>query len=69
MPLTQLPIPGTHDSGSYGITPTSPWALTGVDQFGFLTELPGFLQDLIVKPIAAGWGKTQSNDLYAQFSD
>ncbi|MGI9163095.1 MAG: phosphatidylinositol-specific phospholipase C domain-containing protein [Mycobacterium sp.] len=69
LPLTQLPIPGTHDSGSYGITPTSPWALTGAAQFGFLTELPGFLQDLIVKPVAAGWGKTQSNDLYAQFTD
>ena len=69
LPLTQLPIPGTHDSGSYGITPTSPWALTGKSQFGFLTELPGFLQDLIVKPIAAAWGKTQSNDLYEQFSD
>ena len=69
LPLTLLPIPGTHDSGSYGITPESPWALTGKDQFGFLTELPGFLQDLIVKPIAAGWGKTQSKDLYEQFSD
>ncbi|MFY9335612.1 MAG: phosphatidylinositol-specific phospholipase C domain-containing protein, partial [Mycobacterium sp.] len=69
LPLTLLPIPGTHDSGSYGITPQSPWALTGKDQFGFLTELPGFLQDLIVKPIAAGWGKTQSKDLYEQFTD
>jgi hypothetical protein len=69
LPLTLLPIPGTHDSGSYGITPRSPWALTGKDQFGSLTELPGFLQDLIVKPIAAGWGKTQSKDLYEQFSD
>ncbi len=69
LPLTQIPIPGTHDSGSYGITPSSPWALTGKDQFGFLTELPGFLQDLIVKPIAAGWGKTQSNTLYEQFTD
>ena len=69
LPLTELPIPGTHDSGSYAITPSSPWALTGKDQFGFLTELPGFLQDLIVKPIAAGWGKTQSNDLYSQFAD
>lgn len=69
LPLTLLPIPGTHDSGSYGITPRSPWALTGKDQFGALTELPGFLQDLIVKPIAAGWGKTQSKDLYEQFSD
>ena len=69
LPLTQIPIPGTHDSGSYGITPSSPWALTGKDQFGFLTELPGFLQDLIVKPIAAGWGKTQSKTIYEQFAD
>lgn len=69
LPLTALAIPGTHDSGSYGITPASPWALTGKDQFGFLTELPGFLQDLVVKPIAAGWGKTQSKTLYQQFTD
>ena len=69
LPLTEIPIPGTHDSGSYGITPRSPWALTGKDQFGILTELPEFLQDLIVKPIAAGYGKTQSKDLYEQFSD
>lgn len=69
LPLTQIPIPGTHDSGSYGITARSPWALTGRDQFGVLTELPEFLQDLIVKPIAAGWGKTQSKDLYEQFND
>ncbi len=69
LPLTQIPIPGTHDSGSYGITPSSPWALTGKDQFGVLTELPEFLQDLIVKPIAAGWGKTQSKTLLEQFTD
>jgi len=69
LPLTRIPIPGTPDSGSCGITNRSPWALTGVNQFGFLTELPGFLQDLIVKPIATGWGKTQSKDLYDQFSD
>ena len=68
LPLTQLPIPGTHDSGSYGITPRSEWALTGKSQFGILTELPGFLQDLIVKPIAAAWGKTQATDLYSQLN-
>lgn len=68
LPLTQLPIPGTHDSGSYGITPRSEWALTGKSQFGFLTELPQFLQDLLVKPIAAAWGKTQSNDIYDQLA-
>ncbi len=69
LPLTEIPIPGTHDSGSYGISASSPWALTGKSQFGFLTELPEFLQDLIVKPIAAGYGKTQSRDLYEQFTD
>lgn len=69
LPLTQLPIPGTHDSGSYGITRKSAWALTGKDNFGILTELPGFLQTLIVKPIAAAWGRTQESNLYDQFTD
>ncbi|WP_156432749.1 Ig-like domain-containing protein [Mycobacterium sp. M26] len=65
LPLTQLPIPGTHDSGSYGITAASPWALTGVADFGILTQLP----DFIVKPIAAAWARTAGKDLYGQFSD
>ncbi len=69
LPLTEIPIPGTHDSGSYGITASSPWALTGKNQFGILTELPGLLEDLVVKPIVAGWAKTQSKDLYEQFTD
>lgn len=69
LPLTRLPIPGTHDSGSYGITAASEWALTGKDDFGFLTELPGFLQNLIVKPIAAAWGRTQADNIYDQFSN
>lgn len=66
LPLTQLPIPGTHDSGSYAITARSEWALTGKSQFGVLTELPEFLQDLLVKPIAAAWGKTQDNNIHDQ---
>ncbi len=69
LPLTALPIPGSHDSGSYGITRTSEWALTGKDDFGILTELPGLLQDLVVKPIAAAWGRTQQANIYDQFSD
>lgn len=69
LPLTEIPIPGTHDSGSYGISASSPWALTGKNQFGILTDLPGLLEDLVVKPIVAGWAKTQSKDLYEQFTD
>jgi len=67
--LTQLPIPGTHDSGTYSVTSGSEWARTGISDFGILTQLPGFIQDLFVKPIAASWSKTQQGDLYQQFSD
>jgi len=69
LPLTQLPIPGTHDSGSYGITGSSEWALTGISDFGKLTELPPLIEKLIVKPIVAGWAKTQGMDLYDQFAN
>ncbi len=68
LPLTQLPIPGTHDSGSYDVSRRSDWALTGKSQFGILTDLPGFIQNLLVKPIAAAWGKTQENSIYDQLS-
>lgn len=69
LPLTQIPIPGTHDSGTYGISAKSAWALTGDDEYGELTKLPEFVQDLIVKPIVAGWARTQSNNLYQQLND
>jgi len=69
LPFTQIPIPGTHDSGTYGISPSSEWALTGVDEYGVLTKLPQFIQDLIVKPIVSGWARTQSKNLYDQMTD
>lgn len=69
LPLTQLPIPGTHDSGTYGITPHSEWALTGQADFGKLTQLPPIVENLIVKPIAAAWGRTQGQSLSQQFAD
>lgn len=69
LPLTQLPIPGTHDSGSYGITFHSEWALTGRSDFGKLTQLPPIVEALIVKPIAAAWGRTQSQNLSEQFAN
>ncbi len=69
LPLTELPIPGTHDSGSYGITSRSPWALTGISDFGILTEFPPLLEDLVIKPIVAGWAKTQGQSLSEQFAN
>lgn len=69
LPLTQLPIPGTHDSGTYGITAQSEWALTGRSDFGVLTQLPPIIEDLIVKPIAAAWGRTQGQSFSQQFAN
>lgn len=69
LPLTQLPIPGTHDSGTYGITSHSAWALTGQADFGKLTQLPPIIEDLIVKPIAAAWARTQDQSFSQQFAD
>lgn len=69
LPLTQLPIPGTHDSGTYGITSHSAWALTGRADFGKLTQLPPIIEHLIVKPIAAAWARTQDQSFSQQFAD
>lgn len=69
LPLTQLPIPGTHDSGTYGITSHSAWALTGQADFGKLTQLPPIIDDLIIKPIAAAWSRTQDQSFSQQFAD
>ena len=65
-PLTTLPIPGTHDSGTYSMTRNSPWALTGISDFGLLTKLPGWLG---VKSRVAPWSKTQPNDVFTQLVD
>jgi len=61
----EAPIPGTHDSGSYAITSHSEWALTGKNDFGKLSSVPGFL----VKPTAARWSRTQSKPIFFQFAD
>jgi hypothetical protein len=69
LPLTQLPIPGSHDSGSYGIRPWSPWALTGISDFGVLVKFPPLIEQYIVRPIAAQWSRTQAKNFYGQLSD
>jgi hypothetical protein len=68
LPLTQLPIPGTHDSGSYSVTADSEWALTGKSDFGPLTELPPLIEKLIVKPVAAAWARTQGLSIAGQLA-
>jgi hypothetical protein len=69
LPFTQLPIPGTHDSGSYGITASSEWALTGKSDFGILTQLPPLIEKFLVKPIVAGWARTQGMSIAEQFAN
>ncbi|MCX2934676.1 Ig-like domain-containing protein [Mycobacterium sp. CVI_P3] len=69
LPFTQLPIPGSHDSGSYGIVASAPWALTGISDFGVLAQLPPLIEQYIVKPIAAAWSKTQSEDILGQLNE
>lgn len=64
-PLSKLAIPGTHDSGSYSISKSSAWAITGKKDFGFLSSLPGWA----VKPTAAAWSRTQPRPLFWQLAD
>ena len=65
LPLTALPIPGTHDSGGGSLSATSQWASTGINDFGVLTKFP----DWLAKPVVLKWAKTQNKDLYTQFVD
>lgn len=65
LPLTRLPIPGTHDSGSASVSVQSPWAQTGLSDFGLLTSLP----DWLVKPIVLKWSRTDTKEIYEQFTD
>jgi hypothetical protein len=69
LPFTQLPIPGTHDSGSYSISASSPWALTGYSAFGALATLPSIIEKFIVRPIVSGWARTQGLDFSDQFAN
>lgn len=58
IPLTQLVIPGTHDSGSYSIKPNS----------NFILSLPDFmLGSKLLQPIMK-WQQTQGNNLYEQLN-
>lgn len=59
LPLRSVVMPGTHDSGSYGITATSAFS-ADVTKYPWLSYLLNLhLASWIVGPIAAGWAKAQ----------
>lgn len=60
--LTDLPIPGTHDSATSSLSTDSPWAQTGISDFGVLTQLPGWL----VKPFVVPWARAHPDDVFTQ---
>lgn len=72
LPLTQIPIPGTHDSGSYSITTASDWCMNCADSepgFDVFITLPDFIQNLLIKPIATAWARTTDESIYDQFAN
>ncbi len=67
LPLTALPIPGTHDSGTYSLNASSPWSLAATTDPSLqtLTKLPGFL----VLPIGLEWSRAQRQPILQQLLD
>src|SRR3989338_6650221 len=58
--FNQLIIPGTHDSGTYGIQSQSPFAFTPDDPLPLWIEaISNILPESLVRPIVASWSKTQ----------
>lgn len=67
--LNQLIIPGTHDSGTYGITPDSLFSLSSDDVLPlWLETISNLLPKSIIRPIVAKWSKTQPDSLTQQLN-
>ena len=59
-PFNQLMIPGTHDSGTYNIQPESQFSLSPDDPLPtWFEQISNILPLSIVRPVVAGWSKTQ----------
>ncbi|MCX7120617.1 MAG: phosphatidylinositol-specific phospholipase C domain-containing protein [Gammaproteobacteria bacterium] len=68
--MNQLIIPGTHDSGTYGITPTSKFSLSPDDPLPiWIEEISNILPSSLVLNIVAGWSKTQPYTISDQLNN
>ncbi|OGT33155.1 MAG: hypothetical protein A3C44_06160 [Gammaproteobacteria bacterium RIFCSPHIGHO2_02_FULL_39_13] len=68
--MNQLIIPGTHDSGTYGIQPQSKFSLSPDDPLPLWIEaISNILPISIVRPIVAGWSKTQFDSITDQLNN
>jgi len=68
--LNQLIIPGTHDSGTATIKPQSPFSLSADAPMPLWFQIiSNILPRSIVRPIVAGWSKTQSLSIQSQLKE
>lgn len=68
--FNQLIIPGTHNSATASIQPQSPFSLSGDDPLpAWIEEISNILPISIVRPIVAGWSKTQPYSIKKQLNN
>lgn len=68
--LNEIIIPGTHDSGSYAITPSSHFSLSDPGPLPtWLEAISNILPVSILRPIVAGWSKTQPYTISDQLNN
>jgi len=68
--LNQLIIPGSHDSGTYGIQPQSKFSLSPDDPLPIWIEaISNILPASLLTPIVAGWSKTQPYSITEQLNN
>ncbi|HEX8869114.1 MAG TPA: hypothetical protein VF821_25870, partial [Lentzea sp.] len=62
IPLTELPVPGTHDSATSTLSGDSPWSQAGRGDIGDIV-------DVIPRSVAASWSKAQPTGVGQQLRD
>ncbi len=68
--LNQLIIPGTHDSGTDSITSSSYFSISDPGPLpAWLEEISNILSASIIRPIVAGWSKTQPYSISDQLNN
>jgi len=68
--LNQLIIPGTHDSGTYAITSVSHFSISDPGPLPtWLEKISNILPVSIIRPIIAGWSKTQPYSIADQLNN